>query len=180
MPYDRTKPRGPRLKIEISQEIIDTGFRKDSRHCVIAEAIRAQVPNAINITVDLQTIRWSDREKGLRYTFLTPRPAQQALVYYDRGIRIRSFSFSLRGATIVPMIKQARDGKRYRAHNLGPRQLNSTPEDDRKGCIPEVVGGKYPPRQKNAAHAHNRREFGLRAFTKDDVVPMPDEVATNG
>jgi hypothetical protein len=57
--------------ISILQRHIDEAMEKNSSHCATAEAIREQVPEARFISVDLQTIRWTDSKKGLRYVFVT-------------------------------------------------------------------------------------------------------------
>jgi hypothetical protein len=54
---------------------------------MIAEAIKQAVPRATNVSVDLSTVRWTDPEKKLRYTYLTPRAAQIALPAMTRPCR---------------------------------------------------------------------------------------------
>lgn len=164
------KLRAPRVTVNITKEIVDRATRKSSSRCMIADAIKEQVPGAINISVDLQTIRWSDREKGLRYSYLTPRLGQEALVRFDRGEKIPVFNFKLRGAQITTMMRGA-PGKQKPAHKLGPRQVVTPPRKNGGGVRDlDVVGGRTPP--KALAHQNMKREYGLRAFTLDDVVPM--------
>lgn len=80
---------GKRVTIEVTEADIEQAVPKDSGHCAIADAIARQIPGAANVTVDLQTIRWSDRDKGKRYVYLTPRVAQILLLDFDRGDRDR-------------------------------------------------------------------------------------------
>jgi hypothetical protein len=167
--------RIPRPIIKVTEEITTRACRSNSRHCVIVEAIREAVPTAVLITVDLQTIRWSDKGLGLRYIFLTPLPAQKALVRFDAGEPISPFSFQLRGGRAVSMYKggsltKTGDPQRQR-HNLGKARVLTAAEYRRNSGIGEpveVVGGKAPPRL-NPAHASNQaaRIFGLRAFTEE-------------
>jgi hypothetical protein len=74
-------------KIEVTEADIDAAIPKDSGHCAIADAIARQVSGATRVTVDLQTIRWTDSDKGERYTYLTPRAAQVLLLDFDQGER---------------------------------------------------------------------------------------------
>jgi hypothetical protein len=74
--------------ISILQRHIDEAMEKNSSHCATAEAIREQVKEARFVSVDLQTIRWSDANKGLRYVFLTPHAIQgDVIVPFDQGER---------------------------------------------------------------------------------------------
>jgi hypothetical protein len=166
----RKRP-APRVKFHITQTIIDTAVRHSSGHCMVADAIRANVPGASHISVDLQTIRWSEKARGLRYTYLTPRIAQDALVKFDRGLQPKPFELSLRGAQVTTMHpgSKGKTGKKKQkpAHKLGRRKLSATRADLRDGKVPEIIGGKPPPRP----HPSRRREFGLRAYTLADIVP---------
>lgn len=73
--------------IEVTEADIEAAVPKDSGHCAIADAIGRQLPGVTNVTVDLQSIRWTDREAGERYTYLTPRVAQALLLDFDNGDR---------------------------------------------------------------------------------------------
>jgi hypothetical protein len=170
----RKRP-GPNVTLDVTADIIDASTRKSSSHCMIAETIRTCVPTATRISVDLATIRWSDRKKGLRYTYLTPRTAQDALVRFDRGIKPPPFKLGLRGAQVTTM-KRGPKGKQKYVHKLGRRKLAATKTDIAQGCVPGVVGGSPPPRIRPG----QRREFGLRAFTLEDVVPMETTAEKRG
>ena len=52
---------------------------------MIADAIKEQYPELSMVTVDMATIRASDRKHGLRYTYLTPATAQHVLLAFDQG-----------------------------------------------------------------------------------------------
>src|SRR5688572_22178065 len=77
-------PRAPRVIVNVTQEMIDRSMVKDSSHCMIAETVRAAVPSAQYVAVDIQTIRFSDPKRRLRYTYLTPRIAQVPIVQFDQ------------------------------------------------------------------------------------------------
>jgi len=44
--------RSPRLTIEVSREIIQNATQRDSSHCMIADAVRAAVPNAEGVEAE--------------------------------------------------------------------------------------------------------------------------------
>lgn len=85
MTVHRVSAMAPRPTVQVTRQIIEAAKRRDSSHCMIAEAIKLAVPNATSVAVDLQTIRWTDRERNLRYIYLTPRIGQINLVKFDQG-----------------------------------------------------------------------------------------------
>lgn len=106
-PTPRPAPKLPRLRpspkvdLQVTEDIITKAVRADSTSCMIADAVKAQVPGAKFVTVDLQSIRWTDPVKGLRYTYLTPSNAQGALVMFDQGFECEAFTVKLRGAHVT-------------------------------------------------------------------------------
>ena len=174
-------PKGylSRVKIQVTAENIKDACRADSRHCMIAEAIKAQFPNVRNISVDMMNVRWSDPAKGWRYIYLTPKPAQYALINYDRGLKIEPFSFQVRTGLAVPM--QLGTGKnRKRAHRVRESKILKTSD---KGTIVHGVASKSVPmwptgtdvtglkpgRPKEWHPSHNSlRRYGLRGFTQSN------------
>lgn len=175
MPKERTLPRGPKLRVEITKEIIDEATRRDSNHCMIADAIKSIRPDATGIAVDLATIRFTDRKKAARFTFLTPRIAQAALVNFDQGRPPEPFSFLLRGAQVT------RSGRSWRSHakrESTPAQKEAITKATKArfgktrlrnagtGNVPDRIGGHTPPlqRSKDNVPFSRRRAFGLRAL----------------
>jgi hypothetical protein len=70
----------------VEQKYIDAAMERNSSHCATADAINEQVPEARHISVDLQTIRWTDSRKGVRYVFLTPYAIQTDIIIpFDQG-----------------------------------------------------------------------------------------------
>ena len=102
----RRAPRAPTVTITVTQETIDTAERGDSRACMISVSIGAQVPHATNVLTDAATIRWSNPDKGLRYTYLTPDSVRAALLRFDQGKHLEPFSFTLRGKYVLPSPQQ--------------------------------------------------------------------------
>ena len=84
------------MKVNVTPELVERAVQRDSHHCMIAEAIKAQNPHFKNIVVDLQTIRWTNPRTGKRYICLTPEVAGTALVAFDQAEDIQPFSFYLR------------------------------------------------------------------------------------
>jgi hypothetical protein len=180
----KTTPRAPRVQVVVTQKNIDDGIPKSSTHCMIASAIKGAVPEARQIGVDWQSIRWTNREKGLRYIYLTPRVAQVALIDFECGVKPGPFKFLLRrGQVTASTAAKARAGRekkrleaaaaaqpvKVRAYrrrkplsavppDLGPTRLQQDSPADR----PVRIGGKPPPR------GFARREFGMRGFPKSD------------
>jgi hypothetical protein len=151
----------PKGKIRVEKDVIDKACRANSRHCMIAEAIRDQIKGATNISVDLMTIRYSDPKKGLRYTFHTPRVAQKALVEFDMGRPVPAFVFQLKGGQATSMVHQDKQ-----IHSLGRRKNHVTKEAN-GGIVVDVVGGKSPPKLNPKHPSHQTiRQFGLAGFTK--------------
>jgi hypothetical protein len=83
------------MKLTVTSANIDNAIRSDANHCMIAEAIKEKIPTARWVLVDLQSIRWTDREAGRRFIFMTPKPAQKALLAFDKGLPVKPFHVTL-------------------------------------------------------------------------------------
>lgn len=163
-PRSKRRPLGPMVDVTVTAEIINTAIRADSGHCMIADAIRAAVPHAKKVSVDISTCRWSDFSRGFRYVYLTPRVAQEALVDFDEGVHTKPFRFRLRGAHVTRAGGGPSTGKKRTAKkNTGrpgtlPQRATLAPRNGDSHTRPDRVGGKRPPQ------LHFRREFGMRGF----------------
>jgi hypothetical protein len=168
-------PQAPRLKISVTSELIESSKRRDSSHCMIAEAVKIAVPGASNVSVDLQTIRFSDMTKRLRFTYLTPRIAQVAIIQFDQGTEdIDPYSFRLRGGHVTNAGARASNtaplsdkqvAQREKATASRSASLDRTILVDRHGDagnVPDRIGGKPPPTTPFA----RRRAYGLRALER--------------
>jgi hypothetical protein len=82
------------ITMPVTREHIEASMARHSSHCMTALAIQKAIPDARHICVDLQTIRWT--RKGLRYVFLTPHVAQDAIIAFDQGEREKIKPFTLR------------------------------------------------------------------------------------
>jgi hypothetical protein len=84
-------------------------------------AIADAVPTARRISVDLQTIRYTDTKRGVRYVFLTPHVAQQDIIIpFDQGEECKPVTFRMKPAWVV------KSGARYARHTPEPEQLKGT------------------------------------------------------
>lgn len=167
--------KSPKVKLVITKEIIDAAIPRDSQHCMIADALKAARPDARCVSVDLATIRFTDPEKGCRYTYLTPRIAQVCLVNFDRAIKPEPFDFILRsgqvtrsGNTRTPrkMTEKERAQRSLAGKHLNLKKSRILVRDRTTGVVAERVGGKTPPLQKGKDDVPftRRRAFGLRAL----------------
>src|SRR5262252_8065031 len=115
-------PRGRRPAINVSEMEIEIAMAKKSGHCMIALAVKRAFPEVTAVTVDFQTIRWSDKRKGLRYTYFTPAKVMAVLIAWDQGIKPKPFSFRLRGPQITTMRTQKPGEDRKRIHKFGKKK----------------------------------------------------------
>jgi hypothetical protein len=95
--------RAPKLDFPVTAEIIETSIPADSGHCMIADGLKAAVPHATDVSVDLATIRYTDRQARRRYVYLTPPEAQRALLDFDHGNKPEPFSIAAHAAQIVSL-----------------------------------------------------------------------------
>ena len=134
----------PKVDLDISEDIIRRAIRGDSTACMIADAVKEQVPGAKYVAVDLQSVRWTDPVKGLRYVYLTPSNAQGALVMFDQGIEMEPFKVKLRGAQVTRSKALLPDVPR-----LGKQSSSKSPE---------VIEARKLAREQKAAFVAERRE----------------------
>jgi hypothetical protein len=177
----------PKVKIEVTQEIIDESCQRDSSHCMVAEALKAAVPRAQYISVDLATIRFTDVEAGMRYIYLTPRRVQQEILNFDQGEKSEPFNFRIQGAHILPTGNARKARASLQASGKAAADpLSTAAKGYPPGNLPTRVGGQAPPIgplpggapvNKNRSDNKNvgagsgnrtgkRREFGLRAIIR--------------
>ncbi len=137
----------PGIKIKINHTHIAKAIKGDGTHCMISLAIQEKFPDVRWVWVDKQTIRWTDRKEGKRYFYLTPRPAQRALLRFDNGEPIEPFPIALSGPFVRPI------------HPLTHRKIKKPNKSNRKK--PNTARYKH---KKTAPEASAVRRYGLRAF----------------
>jgi hypothetical protein len=136
--------RAPQLNFPITDEMIETAIPKDSAHCMIADGLRAALPHAQQISVDLATIRYTDPRTGRRYIYLTPTPAQVALLDFDQGSKPKPFTVKAHAAQILLTSagpKKAGDPKKKAEPEASP----SVPESVAATANPSVSGTPSDP-----------------------------------
>lgn len=112
-----------RVRLAVTPELIADATLGDSGHCMIAEAVKEALPWARHVSVDIQTIRYSDPSTRARYIFLTPRMAQDALVAFDAGEEIVPFRCELRSPHITTMQSHKDPKPRTEAQQARDEQL---------------------------------------------------------
>lgn len=189
----RARAYSPRIVVDVTAEDIATAIPQDSGHCMIADAIQRLHPDVTGVSVDLATVRFTDKAKGKRYVYLTPELAQMALLMFDQGELPPPFTFELkRAAQIVPVttskarrakkeasraaalvnqaaaVLEGKEASGDRPTSRGPAEL-VPPAGGSRESIPVKVGGKAPAigALAHTGQAHpkygRRRTFGLRA-----------------
>lgn len=170
------RPHAVTIKVEVTEKHIADAIPRDSNHCMIADAIKSAMPTAANVSVDLATIRLTDPARNMRYTYLTPRVCQAALVNFDQERKPEPFGFRLRNGQVtqahrrdVPKkpLSDKQKAALEKARTASP--LNKTHLVHKKGdkkSVPDRIGGKTPPlqRSKDNVPFSRRRAFGLRAL----------------
>ena len=161
----RGYPRSPRLQIKVTGELIEMAKKRDSSHCMVAEAVRDAFPAAAHISVDIQTIRFSIPEREIRCTYLTPRIAQVGIVNFDQGVTPKSFSFRLIRGQVTKMMRRGKSGVAPRPRTAAQKAATAKATavlrpNPGNSVVPDKIGGRTPPVSR---YAH-RREFGLRAL----------------
>lgn len=131
------------IAVNVAQPIVDQAEKRDSGHCMIADALRAAVPDAKSVSVDLVTIRFTDPSKRQRYIYLTPLRVQQALVDFDQGRHNGPFRFQLKKAVQVVESGERKmpDGTRKAPSRAVQKVVGAAGRNQ-----PTKLGGDLPPR----------------------------------
>jgi hypothetical protein len=161
------RPHAPRVLVTLTPEIIDGAERRSSSHCMWADALKLAVPEAKHVSVDLQTIRFTDSEKGLRFTYLTPRRAQVSLIRFDQGMHTEPCSVELRGGQVTKVRGYASHTRKHRGTMPDGARTDTRRPHTGGSSPPEIIGGTTPPVGPLAnvhfgASRGKRRAFGLR------------------
>lgn len=164
----------PRVVLEVTESILEAAKVRDSGHCMLAEALKAAVPTASRVSVDLATIRFTDIARGRRYVYLTPRVAQEALVDFDQGEAMEPFSVILSRAAMVVAVRNKRGKVKGKAPGSGeppPDQPEVRRSPENSDGVPVVVGGKAPPigplsNVRPSRRTGRIRAYGLRALKR--------------
>jgi hypothetical protein len=102
------------LRFEITKENYERAITANSGGCLVADAFQEKYPQFSNVKVDAATVRFSDKEHGVRYIYLTPPSVRDVLLYFDQGWKEENLPKTLRLRTtlnIVPIVRSASDLK---------------------------------------------------------------------
>jgi hypothetical protein len=138
----------------VTKDIIETAIPRDSAVCLLAEAIRAAVTfDASGISCDIHSCRVTDRKRGLRYIYPTPRQAAINLANFEHGILPQPFVFKLTRGQVVRSYRST--SPKAKKDGLGKKSVRM----DSGGSV-HVSGGQAPKMGPGAFK--RRRVFGMR------------------
>jgi len=130
--------------VSVTQDDINEGVRDQSAHCIVATAIGRSIPEALRISVDVQTIRFTIGKERLIY--MTPREVGRYILAFDAG------NF----AAIKPMKIEIADPQ--------------VAEPKRKSASRLIVkGGNEKSKQQNTVPTRTR-SWGIRTFEINRVT----------
>lgn len=149
------------LRVNITRADIEQGIERDPNCCVIACAIKREHPELSHVSVDLATIRATDKEKRLRYIWFTPPSFQGVIVATDQGLRkkIKPGSASLLTGQILELPPAGKSRRRKSGTRKRPVAKKRLIRPNGGNNVPIVVGGKEPP-----VIVGQTRGFGLRSL----------------
>ena len=202
----RTKHSSPTLNVRISDENYDRAVESKSGGCLIADAIKEQFPELTGVTVDMATVRATDRKVGRRYTWLTPNSAQHLLLSFDQGWPKPIDQILLKRAVKVTPVIRSSTGTATREQRLAELEakeaegvltkrekasltkMRKNPErptshgpadvkvDDNRGTV--VYGGEPIPKAKHPNLLHGRdRHFGAKLADPGKVFQQAVDAA---
>jgi hypothetical protein len=152
-----------RRRITVTQDIIDTAVRNDSKHCAVADALAATIPDASHIIVDLNTLRFT-MKNGKRWAYITPNRVGDYIIAFDAGETIEPFTFVLDDTMRVALKRQvrtpagkAKDAARY-AKTSAEKRLATVEAD------PDATPAQVEVAQEKVAAAEQRMTESVAAF----------------
>lgn len=160
------------VKVAVTEPLIERACQRDSRHCMIAEAIQAARPHWKNISVDLATIRWTNPKTSKRYIALTPPDAGVALVEFDRGEAVEPFTLNLTPVQEIPL-RRDKSGRQRSAQNQAQLRI-----DDQGRAV--TVGGKPLPRGHLGGAASTGRATAPRTRHPEAKTPEGNVQVSSG
>ena len=153
MPAKKTPASSPTLAITITDEQHERAVKSDSGACLIADAIKHQYPHLSSVSVDMATVRVSDRKRGLRFVYLTPPEAQHVLLSFDQGWSTTTTELTIKRAVKVNTITRAKSGKG------SIEQQRQTREDKRATLEAKQAAGEELTRGEKISLGHLQRAY---------------------
>lgn len=157
----RKKFTSPTLEVQITPGNHERAVQSASGGCLIADAIREQYPHLSRVTVDMATVRATDREQGVRFTYLTPPIAQHLLIGFDAGWPQATEHITLRRAVQITPITRNKAGENSASAIAAKRRVRIAEFEER------IADGKELTTQEKVALGR------LRHFEARPVVDRP-------
>ena len=171
------------IVVEITQEDISYGVRQHSAKCIIARSLKRAYPAAQKVSVDIQSIRFTN-PKGPdgpeRICWLTPPDAQRLIVYFDGGelSELEPFTFRLLRRYAFRIQRQV--------EQEGPRERKrGAPRAARRVDVPAGQGTGVVPHHRKPATGTTQRVYGMRTLHVNqarvrngdlgEVEPIPED-----
>lgn len=149
--------RSPRFQVSVSKKTIDAAKPGDAAHCMIARGLRDAYPSARWVLVDLQSIRFTDRDKGFRYIYMTPRSVQRRLIDFEQGTKPAPFAFLLAEGHARAIFKKPAKAASAKLLKAGAKGRNAIKERLKHKSV------ALPPHREDIPTSH-KRQFGIRAL----------------
>ena len=158
----------PSLTVQITEENWERAIASNSGGCLIADALKAQYPEYTGVTVDMATIRFSDRKSGQRFTYLTPQSGQHLLLSLDQGWASKMISEIIlkRAVKIDRIIRSPKEKAAKEA-----RRLERKAELEAKV---EAGEGLTPPEKRALARVSNPKPIPERPTVRGPVEVKGD------
>jgi hypothetical protein len=165
------------LFVQVTEQHIARALERDSSHCIIAMAIADALPHCRHISCDLQSLRWTDPVKRLRYTALSPHLVRDIIVNFDQGLRDKLVpcTFSMKPAIIAQSGKKRDTPTKQQLRGTGLRlakdqpHVSTTWQQRHLAASAAIVNGSEaeanPPRRK-------RQPRALVSAVKNGEVPV--------
>jgi hypothetical protein len=146
--------------VQITKQRREKAVRSNSGGCLIADAIKETYPALTGVSVDMATVRVSDRKMGVRFIYLTPPAAQQMLLSFDQGWEPTVENLTIRRAVqIVPIVKARSDrggrkqreaARSKRLKELQERKVKGTLTSDERRSLTRMLNANRTPKRPSS------------------------------
>jgi hypothetical protein len=92
--------KSPSFMVRVTQTMIDEAIRCQGWKCMITEAVLAARPYLEHVWTDATGIHASDPRRNRKYKWFHTNKSLAAFMAWDRGVRLKPFSFKLQDAQI--------------------------------------------------------------------------------
>jgi hypothetical protein len=162
------EPTNFKRKIKVTEKHVENGVRSNSGYCMIAEAIKEQVPEARRVQADMNWISFT--YKGYRMRCMTPNRPAAALANFDLGEAIAPFDFWLHSPIItrrtesnVPIVRDA-VGELPATHEVVNGRVRRRNSPQHEATAPDARNGVVFTTQKPPRYQANQRAFGRKGL----------------